>query len=102
LKYFKKGGKSMSCLVEFKRVYEVLPGVHFDEAVNKAIAIAKAHDCIVNFMFNGVDIWVFKDSTLSFTRKEYEKNYRLYYKIDDNQECPLAQLYLGSVNAKRI
>jgi len=68
----------MSCLVEFKRIYEVLPGTHFNEAVKEAITTAKKNDCIVNFMFNGVDVWVFKDSTLNFVRKEYEENYRLY------------------------
>jgi len=92
----------MSCLVEFKRIYEVLPGTHFNEAVKEAITTAKKNDCIVNFMFNGVDVWVFKDSTLNFVRKEYEENYRLYYKVDDNKKCPFTQLYLGSANAKRI
>ena len=85
----------MSCLVEFKRIYKVLPGTHFNEAVKKAMLISRKNDCIVTFIFNSIEVWIFKDSTLDFTRKQYEKDYRSYYKLGNNQKCLFKQTLFG-------
>jgi hypothetical protein len=81
----------MSCLTEFKRVYTVAPGTPFNKAVKEAMLISRENNCIVTFTFNGIEVWIFKDSTLSFTSKQYEKNYRLYYKLGNNQKCLFKQ-----------
>jgi hypothetical protein len=82
----------MSCLLEIKRVYRVLPGINFNRAVKEAMTIVKKNSCVVSFVFNGVEVLVFKDSTLNEVRKQYEKDYRLYYKIDNNKKCLFTQL----------
>jgi len=80
------------CLVEIKRLYEVLPGSDFDEVVKTAMQIVKKNNCIVGFNFNGIEVCVYKDTTLEFARARYETEYKHYRRLGPNDKCEFKQM----------
>lgn len=55
------------------RCFDVLPGAWVDPVIEEASDIAKKHDCIVKFTFNGIEMTVSSYESMIELKSKYTR-----------------------------